>query len=68
MWMRILYCTKFESSPEYKSFFKYTMLYLIMLIITGLEFLKGSKKNQINLWPKYNLMALDRTIVKIWNK
>lgn len=43
------------------------MLYLIVQITTNPEFFEDLKYDQINPWSKYNLMVLDKTIIKILN-
>ena len=44
------------------------MPYLMALIMTGLEFSEDPENEQINPWPKRNLMALDKMIMNVWNK
>ena len=34
-------------------------------MITGLKVLKDSKNKQINLWPKYNPIKLDKMMMKV---
>lgn len=66
--MDILRCIKFESSSRHKVVFNSTMPYLVILMMTNLKFLKDSENDQINLWPECNFIALDKTMVKVWNK
>lgn len=68
MWTGIPYCSKFESSPGYKTVLNSAMSYLVRLMMTGPEFLEDLKNNQINLQPEHNPMALDKTMMDIWNK
>lgn len=37
-------------------------------MMTGLEFSEDLKNNQINSWPEHNPMALDKTMLRVWNK
>lgn len=66
--MSILYYTKLKSSLRYKNILNYAMLYFMVLMIIGLKFSKNPKNNKINLWLKCNLIILDKTIMKIFNK
>lgn len=68
MWIDDLYCIKFKSISRHKAIYNCAMPYLMALIISSFKFLGDLKKNQINLWPKRNSMALDRTIIEVWNK
>lgn len=44
------------------------MSYLTLLKMISLEILKNPENDQTNLWPKCNLMALDRIMDKRGNK
>ena len=44
------------------------MFYLTVLMMTGPKILKNSKNKQINPWPEYNLIALDRMTMNLWTK
>ena len=68
MWTGVPRCIKFESSPGYKAVLNCAMPYLVALMMTGPKFSEDPENNQINQWPERNLMALDRTMVEVWNK
>lgn len=42
--MDVLRFIKFKSSSKYKAIFNYTMLYFVILMITGLKFLEKPEK------------------------
>ena len=44
------------------------MPYLVALMMTGPEFSEDPENDQINPWPERNPMALDKTMVEVWNK
>lgn len=48
MWSGILYRIKYKSSLGYKPVYNWAMLYLTMLIMTGLKVLNDSENNQTN--------------------
>lgn len=68
MWTGISHRIKYESSPNHKTVYDYTIPYPIMLIITGPKMSKNSKNEWINLWPEPNLMILGRMIMNVWIK
>lgn len=68
MWTSVLYYTTFEFSSKYKTILNYAILYLLVLIITSLKFLKNSENNLINSWLERNFMVLDKTIMKVYSK
>ena len=68
MWTGVPRRIKFESSPGHKAVLNCAMPYLVALMMTDPEFSEDPENNQINPWPEYNPMALDRTMVKVWNK
>lgn len=41
------------------------MSYLITIIITSIKFFEEPEKEQINPWPKHNLIRLNKIIIKI---
>lgn len=49
MWTGIPYYTKFEFNSGHQDVLNCTMLYLVALMITGLEFLEDRENDQINL-------------------
>ena len=68
MWTDVLHCIKFEYSPGNKPLYNCAILYLMALIMNGLEFSKDPKKDHINPWPECKFIALNKTMVKFWNK
>ncbi len=68
MWTGVPRHTKFESRPGHKAVLNCAMPYLVSLMITGPEFSEDPENDQINPWPEDNPMALDRTMVEVWNK
>ena len=65
MWTGVPRCTKYESKLGHKVVYNSVMPYLMRLIITGLEFSKNPKNKQINPWPEYNPMALDKIMMNM---
>lgn len=68
MWTGVPRRIKFESSPGHKAVLNCAMPYLVALMMTGPEFSEDPENDQINPWPERNPMALDRTMVEVWNK
>lgn len=68
LWTGISCFTKFESSSGHKTVLNCAMLYLVALMMTGSKFLDDPKNDQINLWPEWKPMTLDKTMVAVWNK
>lgn len=68
MWTEIPHCTQFEYRLGHNAVPNCAMPYLVALIMTGPEFLEDSENNLINPWPERNSMALDKMMIKIWNK
>lgn len=65
MWTGIGRHTKFKFSLEYKAVLKYTILYLVALLMIGPEFLKDPENKKINPLLEHNPMALDKIIVEV---
>lgn len=68
MQLGVFCCTKYKSSPGYKTVYNSTILYFTALMMTGPEVLEDPKKNQINLQPEHNPMALNRIILNVLTK
>lgn len=66
--MGISYYTKFKSSSRHKTIFNCAMSYLVVLMMTSIEFLEDLENNQIKLYPKCSLIVLDWTMIEAWNK
>lgn len=65
--MGILYYTKYKSKLAHKTVYNYTITYFMIPMITGLKFFENLKNKQINFRAKYNLMALNKKIIDMWN-
>ena len=68
IWTKVPRCIKFKSCLRNEAVLDFAISYLVVLMMTSLEFLEEAKNNQIKQQPKQNPMILDRTMVDVWYK
>lgn len=68
IWSGVPRRTKFESNSGHKAVYDCAMPYLMALMMAGPKFSEDPENEQISPWPERNSMALDRTMVEVWNK
>lgn len=60
--------TKYNTNLGYKTIYNYVISYVNTTIIIGFEVFEKPENTQINLWPKHNLITLDKIMINVWNK
>ena len=65
LWTGVLHCTKYKSNPEHKAVYNSVMPYFVALLMTSPEFSEDPKNEQINLWPEYNPITLDKMMMNM---